>query len=152
MGASLDLLLFAFQSSYHCPEALVLPWAIFCSVSPSSWPSPQCCWTACLWLRCLCFPIFKHRTTEEISLCPSLLSVSLCEHRVKQEPQDALLKKKKKSILTIIGRREAAMGMQESRSRNRVFFLCLEKEELRSMNTTPRIFREEDDKTWWYFV
>lgn len=61
-------------------------------------------------------------------------------------------KKKKKSILTIIGRREAAMGMQESRSRNRVFFLCLEKEELRSMNTTPRIFREEDDKTWWYFV
>lgn len=50
--------------------AHVLPWAIFCSVSPSSWPSPQGCWTLpdCAWGVCA----FPSSSTVETSLCQSL--------------------------------------------------------------------------------
>lgn len=45
----------------------------------------------------------------------------LRECSVKQEPQDALLEKKKQSILTIIGRREAVMERREQRAETEHF-------------------------------
>lgn len=49
---------------------------------------------------------------------------------------------KKKEYFNNYWEKGSSNGMQGSRGWNRTFLLCPEKEELRSMNTTPRIFRE----------